>query len=104
MQRFPEDTPPVSALSIRCSGTKQPASLTILPVTIEFWTHDLHLAHRWMIARGVRADGGGGTSAFGVVFVRLQDASETIGMGEAAAGLAPSVALSFAFDATGRAP
>ena len=45
---------------------------------------DLQLTHRWAIASGLAAGGGGGTSIFKVVFVELHDKDGIIGLGEAA--------------------
>jgi len=51
---------------------------------LNFRRFDLALAHRWAIASGLHAGGGGGTNAFKVAFVELIDGDGVVGLGEAA--------------------
>ena len=53
-------------------------------VKINWRRFDLKLAHRWAIARSVRAGGSGGADICKVLFVELTDADGTTGIGEAA--------------------
>jgi L-Ala-D/L-Glu epimerase / N-acetyl-D-glutamate racemase len=53
-------------------------------VKLKFRRFDLNLAHRWTIATGLKPGGEGGTNAFKVVLVELQDENGVVGLGEAA--------------------
>jgi len=52
-------------------------------VEANFRAVDLHLAHRWAIARGLAADGLGGAETCPVVVLELNDADGRRGLGEA---------------------
>jgi len=51
---------------------------------LRIWRHDLSLAHRWTIARGLGPGGEGGSDRFGVAFIELTDKNGAVGLGEAA--------------------
>jgi L-alanine-DL-glutamate epimerase-like enolase superfamily enzyme len=51
---------------------------------LRFWRYDLHLTHRWTIARGLEPGSAAGTLQCKVVFVELSDKDGTVGLGEAA--------------------
>ena len=51
---------------------------------LRIWRHDLNLAHRWTIARGLGPGGEGGSTALGVAFIELTDKNGVVGVGEAA--------------------
>ena len=53
-------------------------------MTLKFRRFDLNLAHRWTIATGLKPGGEGGTNAFKVVLVELEDENGVVGLGEAA--------------------
>ena len=57
---------------------------SVSPVKLKFRRFGLELAHRWTIARGLEAGGGGGTSSFQVVLLELLDQDGIAGRGEAA--------------------
>jgi L-alanine-DL-glutamate epimerase-like enolase superfamily enzyme len=50
---------------------------------LRIWRHDLTLAHRWTIARGLGPGGDGGSDSFGVAFIELTDKHGVVGLGEA---------------------